>query len=826
MTISKAFQTLALPLGDVARTASSPQTRSRETPTPQSFEDFCQQIAAECTESSAIDRTLFQAAIALVRDTELLDGGDVTYPIHEALNWSVRRFGQQARETLSAALFLNEDGSTWQAKLSVLRLDAKGKPQKYQTPKENGARAYLPPLPPAIRQLISRRHGIEVPLFGSFWDWLAQHPEIPIVLTEGGKKALAGLSQGFVTLALYGCHGGYTTKDRLSQPTPPTLIPDLAHLAVAERQITLAFDEDSAAKTRRRVSLAKSRLGILLATKSCAVQLASWDAQQGKGLDDLIVHAGASAWETVYSEALPLSQWQIWQHLEQRLTYPVNLQVNLSDLSQLDPAQLPTDGIVALCSPKGTGKTKLLAALLAGLKSVLSLTHRIALGRNLCARTGLDYRGDLDKVNGLYLSPSGYTLRLGSCVDGLLSLDPKHFSGCDLVLDEAVQLVRHLLTSTTCARDGKRPALLARFRALVKNAKRVLVADADLDNATLRYLQSLREEQEPVFLVRNEFQPEPYTCRFLDAPDRTALTSVLLAAIAQLPTGKVLFVATDSKAMSKSLHRLITQQCPDKRVLLLNSETTGGECEREFMQTPDVVLERGEYDLILCSPSVATGVSMECRGVIATVYGLFTGVSATDADMSQSLSRVREPVERVVWCAKTGSNYAKVSRSGNPLEVRDHLQSQTTATVQLLRSSLKEDVLAGLDTLDWRSDPHIGLYCQLAAEQNRSMRCLREALLTRLRLEGNTLTLESRTSDPALKALLAQTRADLQLLSAEAMVATATLTYTEILALEQKESLSLEEQLAIAKWHLLDFYDLETLTIEDCLWDRDGRRRG
>jgi hypothetical protein len=74
--------------------------------------------------------------------------------------------------------------------------------------------------------------------------------------------------------------------------------------------------------------------------------------------------------------------------------------------------------------------------------------------------------------------------------------------------------------------------------------------------------------------------------------------------------------------------------------------------------------------------------------------------------------------------------------------------------------------------------------------------------------------------------LLIQTRSDLQLLEAEALVTAATLTYTEVLALEQKESLSPEEQLAIAKWHLLDFYDLETLTVEECLWDQGGRRRG
>jgi hypothetical protein len=305
------------------------------------------------------------------------------------------------------------------------------------------------------------------------------------------------------------------------------------------------------------------------------VSVASWDSNQGKGLDDLIVQSGAAAWSTAYAAALPLSQWQILQRLERRLTYPAKLRLNVGDLSQLDRTQLPTEGLVALCSPKGTGKTKLIAALVADQSCVLSLTHRIALGRNLCARTGLTYRGDLDKVNGQYINAAGYTLRIGSCVDGLLSLDPQHFVGCDLVLDEAVQLVRHLLTSSTCARDGKRPALLSRFRALVQHAKRVIVADADLDNATLHYLRSLRGAAAPVFLVRNDFEPEPYACRWLTAPDRTAVTGVLLSELAALPAGKVLFVATDSKALSKALHRLITQQQPERRVLLLNSETTG-----------------------------------------------------------------------------------------------------------------------------------------------------------------------------------------------------------------------------------------------------------
>ena len=790
-------------------------------------QNFSQQIEQEFTVASAISPALFHAATRLVDDLEVLPGGDVHCPIHEALNWHVTRFGHQARPNSEAVLLQNEDGSTWQAKLSQPGMDTStGKLRKYETPVGNGARAYLPAIPVVIRQRISARYRVNIPSDNAFWEFVEVHPEIPLVLTEGGKKGLAGFSQGFVSIALYGCHGGYRTKDALGNPIQATLIPDLVRFAVPGRRITLAFDEDTSEATRRRVNFAQSRLGQLLQAHGCDVSIASWNGEQGKGLDDLIVNAGVSAWETAYDEALPFSQWQIQQRFERRLTMPAKLKVKVGDLSKLDLAQLPDTGLVAFCSPKGTGKTKLMAVLVAANDRVLSLTHRIALGRNLCNRMGLHYRGDLDKVKGEYIHESGYTRRIGSCVDGLLSLDPNHFADCDLVLDEAVQLVRHLLTSSTCARDGKRPALLARLRALVKNARRVILADADLDNATLNYIRDLRGDNAPIFLVRNQFEPQPYPCVFLQAPDRTAITSDLLSDFATLPEGKVLYIATDSKALSETLYQLITQQFPEKRGLLFNSKTTSGECEREFMQTPDAVLEMAEYDYIVCSPSVTQGLSIECQGIIHKVYGIFMGVSSTDADMSQSLSRVREPVERIVWCAKVGSNYAKVSRAGNPLVVRSHLQSQTTATVQLIRSSLKEDAADSVDAYNWQTDPHLRQYSELAAEQNRSMYCLRETLLTRLRWEGNTVTMEERGSDKELKLLLTQTRDDIRLFGAEALVAADLLDYLQVGKLEQKETLTPEEQAAIANFRLRDFYVLETLTVDDVLADKDGRRRG
>ncbi len=791
---------------------------------PLSQTEFARSIDQEFVDGSAIAPSLYTVATRLVSDTESLPGGDVAYPIHEALNWRMTRFGTTARASLSALLLVNEDGSCWQAKLSQPIVDRnKHKLRKYEAPVGNGSRVYLPAVPLDIRRRIGQRYGVEVPLTGSFWNWVEQHPELPLIPTEGGKKGLALLSQGFIPLPLYGVNGGYhkLPADGIA------LIPDVARFAKNGRSFVLAFDQDEKDATRRRVAIAIHRFGGLLLRQGCPVQVACWKFAQGKGVDDLIAVSGAVAWESAYTSAFALSHWQIWQQLEQRLTYQPALQVAVRDLSSLDLNEVPAEGIVAIASPKGSGKTKFTAQLIADSERAIAGGHRISLMRNLSTRLKLDYKGDLDKVGGQFITGSSYTLRVGLCVDSLLSLDPAKFTGCDLILDEVVQVIRHLLTSSTCARDGKRPALLARFRELMRVARRIIVADADLDNATLAYLQELRGKDSPLFLIRNDYATAGYNVRFLQAADRSAITAELLTDAQTLAAGKVLFVATDSKGSSKAIARLLSKQCPELRILLINSETSGGEWEREFMTTPDAVLERHEYDVIICSPSVATGVSIEAQGTIAKVYGIFTGASSTDADMAQALGRVREAVPRVVWCVSYGRNFCKVSRSTNWLELKSHLQAATSATISLIRASLQEDLSAQLrQDYDWQGDPNLNLYCQLSAEQNLAMMHLQEALLVRLRFEGNIVVVEECATNGAIKSLLAIAKQEQRKLDAAAIAAADDLTYPEIQRLEQKEATSHEEGLAIAKFYLKDFYCLETLTFDAVLQDNEGRWRG
>ncbi|MEL6854500.1 MAG: plasmid replication protein, CyRepA1 family, partial [Cyanobacteria bacterium J06607_13] len=678
----------------------------------------------------------------------------------------------------------------------------------------------------------------------NFWPWWLSNPKAPIVITEGAKKAGAALTAGYATIALPGVYNGYRAKDRLGNPIDPVLIPDIQAIASSERPIILAFDQDDKPQTRRNVSIAISRFSQLLLNAGCHVSIAQWSPKQGKGLDDLIANQGTDAFHTAIQKALTFEEWQLWQALDNRLILGSSLGLRTQTLKVLTPQTIPTAGILAIAAAKGTGKTNLINSLIADQPKVLLAGHRISLMRNLCERCGVNYRGDLDKQDGRFITGSGYTLRVGTCVDSLLAIDPQSFTGCDLVLDEVCQVLRHLLTSSTCNQQGKRPVLLSRFRLLLQAARRVIIADADLDDHAIRYIQQLRSQPSDhdldadatiphraanqLFLIHNTYKPPGYAVRFIQAPDSSAITAELLN---DLKNGDRIYIATDSKRGSKRIHYLIdelqTQLKQESSNLLLNSDTSGGDTERAFMENPDLHLSSITLQAVTGSPSTATGLSIE-GDHFDKVYGIFYGASSTDADMAQALGRVRAPVPRVVWCAKYGRSFSKAGRETSPRALRSLLKQKTQANTLLIQASLSEVGYRSLSDYDWESDPHIHYWSQIEAQRNRSMWSLRTALKVRLMHEGHQVETVTLNKNQQAHNLLKEARDDLKMENALNVEAAVNLSPAEAKLLGQQESLEPEQRLALQKYEIAKFYGLplEDVDADVVLQDDSGRRRG
>jgi hypothetical protein len=684
-----------------------------------------------------------------------------------------------------------------------------------------------------------------------FWQWVLARPELPIIIVEGAKKAACLLSLGYIAIALPGIFNGRrVTRDESGKVYAESLIPDLELFATAGRRFYFCFDRDTKPKTIKNVNLAIFKTGRLLEQKGCDVQVIFLPGPE-KGVDDFIVAQGAAAWERVYANALSLASWQ-WRIRQQtQLTYTPWLQLNTSELEEIQlsltqrqPDKLEVDkrllhklnpdktqtqpfpdgGIIVLASGKGTGKTKLIARLVQGFEVALAAGHRIALMRNLCARMNLNYKGDIDKVDGDFITGSAYTLRLGLCVDSLLSINPAKFAGCVLVIDEFMQVFTHLLTSSTCNKDGKRAALLARLHWLIRVASWIIVADADATDTGIDYIRSLRGEDSPVYLIRNDYQPTGYPVRFIEATEDDAIVAELLS---DIRAGLKIFVATDAKRSSQVLKKLIetlkgaSEQISQAKLVLINSDTSGGEYEVDFIRN---INERvTDVDIALATPSMATGVSIEINH-FDKVYGLFYG-TVTDADASQALSRVRANVPRVVWCAKTGKNFSSVSKSIYPKQLKLALKTRWEAEIAVLRTSLNPDTILGIETFDWDTNPHLDLWAKLNASINASMWNLRANLLERLRYEGDRVEVVSLENHSFVKDALTSARDEVKKEYFSRVAEAKLLDKSELAALECQEFLKREDRWAIEKTHLADFYCVENVTPELVAFDNEGKRR-
>ena len=131
-----------------------------------------------------------------------------------------------------------------------------------------------------------------------FWRWVLNHPEIPIVISEGIKKEGCLLSLGWVTISVTGVWNGQTGKGK-------KLHKDLAPFIVPGRRVYFAFDADVLVK--EGVEGALRQLGHLVKREKAEVFICRWSLDAGKGIDDFIVDGGDL--QAVIEEASSYSDW-------------------------------------------------------------------------------------------------------------------------------------------------------------------------------------------------------------------------------------------------------------------------------------------------------------------------------------------------------------------------------------------------------------------------------------------------------------------------------------------------------------------------------------
>jgi hypothetical protein len=718
------------------------------------------------------------------------------------------------------------------------RLDREGKPQKYESPIKTPNRVSYFRVDKATWELVAHRYGIPMPenllttregeVLG-FWSWVISHPEIPIVLTEGEKKALCLLSLGIVAIGLPGIWGG-----RIGQIFLERLHPDLMPVAQKGRKIIVLFDYETNTKTKWQVFNATRRTGQCIENAGCECEIALLPGSE-KGIDDWAVAQGDKADRAITAligDALSLTDYRQSFFVSARglRRYKPNVRFNLRYLSQ-GVEKLPESGLVGIGSDLGTGKTYLLEKWRENNpdERFLNNGHRVNLLKNLAKRLQTKMYsdvspGDLGRVEALSIT-----------IDSLYKMaNNLQAYGC-LFVDEAAQYLTHLLRSKTCKKF--RAEILEVLEYLVRNSKLVVLADAHLDDVTIDFFKTMRPKGEQPFIIQNDWKSGGRETFWYEGGNSSALVAAIHVALLE---GKKVIVVTDSKRFVKKLEKSLIDspdfgkvevesgaqsevERPEEeddnhlRIWALHSENSGS--EENVALIKDITNSVKNFDVLIASPTIGTGVDI-CGGQgdyhFDGIFGAFHGISQPATECAQQLWRYRPNVPMHVWTApKPPYGYAEC----NPRKIKEQILQKNEMTAFLIRID-PETGKRGAEK-DWALDA----YCQIEAQRNRSINNLRQDLRSLLEEMGNTIILMGEAVDNAAKARMKAAGEAIDQAHCEAVANSLEIDKSTYERRQRQDYLKPDEFLECEKYRIHDTYGME-VTTELVKKDDGGRLAG
>lgn len=623
---------------------------------------FTERITHRALNEAMLTPSVFETAIRFCNAAE-------TY---ERLNWGIpNQKGFRMVGFNESFAFLNENGSTFQCQLDIPRLDKeKNKSIKYESVKGQGSRVFWAPVPTDIRKKMSALYGVEVPLEGSFWDWFKTAKEarkLPLIITEGGFKALAALSLGVPAVSLYGCSAGFEKRESVYDARKLCL--ELDSL-VYKHKVIICFDQDTNPQTCRRVAKALSVLANALKSK-CTVQVAPHQPDQGKGIDDFIQAQGGEAFLKLLSQAYDYAAWKK-MNTQQRAKSVLDNAAKLTadvvrDAERVSDCgfPLPKLGEASLIdSAMGTGKTHWFGLVIEALRLqypdliVELIGHRNNLLRQAASpeRLNLAHIADLEAGSFTQMSVESASA-IAYCIDSLIRRYERLIRACEngqkvlFILDELDAVVTHLLTASTLS-SQRRMKLIGQFSTLLQLIGQghgwVIGGEANLSGLAVRALQKLSKGKLKTVVCRNTRKPPQWQV-FDHSHSNAAANKLAAIAFTEecLSKGEKILMLTSSQEASEQFEVMLGGK---GKTIRLDSKNSTDKEIRGLLKDINATLPALAPSLLIGTPTIESGVSIDVAYFDRVI--LYGGGLEPRA-LLQMLGRVRHPVPRHLFVASS-----------------------------------------------------------------------------------------------------------------------------------------------------------------------------
>ena len=507
----------------------------------------------------------------------------------------------------------------------------KDKSIKYESPPKVANRVTYFNLPAHLWDKIAARYGIKryhSPLalrlqdrINSliFWEWLQKHPSIPIILTEGEKKAATLLSMGFAAIALPGIWGG-----RVGSKHNEQLHPDLLPLAQKGRKFIILFDYETKPKTKYNIYQAILRTGEAIEKAGCKCEVASLPGSE-KGVDDFVAARGKDAevlLTSIIDDALTLKEYKLVCYPRPRglsSKYPADIELDTQFLSQ----EISVEGKLAvrtradvrtgLINPAGNPQEQPLRKGTRtvgdwGTHSELSNSHYEELYSSLIDESRQSHVNSLAAafpdsglvalVSGMgtgktqlmalfrKLHPQMRFLNLGHRINLLKNLSKRlntaiysaleqgkltEAKALSITVDSLYKLQNQLVEYGCVFIDEAcqylahllhsktckehRAEILEVLEYIIGKARLVVLADAHMDDVTVDFFRAMRPYGEKPFIIKNNYKQGGREVYLYETDDSTTLVLKIFTA---LMLGQKIMVVSDSKKFIKKLEATMT----------------------------------------------------------------------------------------------------------------------------------------------------------------------------------------------------------------------------------------------------------------------------
>jgi phage/plasmid primase-like uncharacterized protein len=380
-------------------------------------------------------------------------------------------------------------------------------------------------------------------------------------------------------------------------------------------------------------------------------------------------------------------------------------------LSELDEGAL-----VILKSPMGTGKTE--RAIKLAINSANRAAHilpRISVCDDAATRLNIEHYKHVDNIVALY------TNKMVSCVNSMgadrFSKDQvSWFENLDvLCLDEASQILPQI---TQLGRAQRRKANYESMCKAIRTAHCVLVADADANEYLVEELRKINPERK-IVLIDVKHNVSVNKRWGINFTDNTKLNiEHIIRSAAQ---GERCLVATDNRTRALEIEEAIRTIQPNASILNVHREPTAEAKERidRFYKDPNA--EVVQYDVLIYSPAITSGVSITVQH-FQKHFGVFTGIVKAN-DIFQMLGRDRTARE---WLLSVTSR--KVNR-------------------------MIFDASAGMEAIGEKLTPFGALKFANDDYEEKARDNLDVLILTMLKLKGHTVNIISSGKDDLNKEL-------------------------------------------------------------------------